>query len=50
MIDFIIQKLTELQIKQFEEDKKNGSPIYVKKINAYKDLIKFFKEEIKNIE
>ncbi len=48
MIDFIIQKLTELQIKQYEEDKKNGSPIYIKKVNAYKDLIKFFKNEMKD--
>lgn len=43
MKDFIIEKLTELIIKQDELDKKNGVE-YIKKVNAYRDLIRFVKE------
>lgn len=43
MKDFIIDKLTELIIDQDEEDKKKGIA-YIKKIDAYRDLIKFIKE------
>lgn len=42
--EFIIQKLTELYIKQDIQDKKKGKTTYVKKSSCYKDLIKFFKE------
>lgn len=41
--DFIIEKLTELLIKQSIEDKNKGTA-YIKKIDVYKDLIKFIKE------
>ena len=43
MKDFIIDKLTELIIQQDEEDKEKGIA-YIKKIDAYRDLIKFIKE------
>lgn len=48
MNDFIIQKLTELYIKQYEQDKETNSPVYVKKTEIYKDLIQWFKEYGKN--
>ena len=44
MKEYIIEKLTELLIKQDLKDKKKGSITYVKKTQAYRDLIKFFKE------
>ena len=37
-------KLTELLIKQEFEDRKKGKATYVKKTQAYKDLIKLIKE------
>jgi hypothetical protein len=43
MKDFIIEKLTELIIKQDELDKKNGVE-YIKKVDTYRDLIRFVKE------
>ena len=43
MKEFFIEKLTELIIKQDEIDKKNG-PEYIKKIDAYRDLINFIKK------
>lgn len=43
MKDIIIEKLTELLIKQDMEDKKKGKTTYIKKIDCYKDLISFFK-------
>lgn len=46
MNDFIIKKLTELLIKQSFEDKSKGKESYVKKTTIYKDLIKFFKNEM----
>jgi hypothetical protein len=42
--EYVIEKLTELLIKQDFEDKKKGKETYVKKTTAYKDLIKFIKE------
>lgn len=45
MNDYIINKLTELLIKQDFQDKKKGKETYVKKTTIYKDLIKFFKNE-----
>lgn len=47
MIDFIIDKLNELLIKQEFIDRQKGKQTYVKKTQCYKDLIKFFKN-IKN--
>jgi len=44
--DYIIQKLTELLIKQDIKDKKAGKTTYVKKTRIYKDFIKFIKKEI----
>ena len=43
MIDYAIEKLTELLIKQEYEDKKKGKETYVKKTRAYLDLIKLLK-------
>ena len=43
MIDYTIGKLTELMIKQTIEDKKRGKVAYIKKQDAYRDLIKLFK-------
>lgn len=42
--EYIIDKLTELLIKQDFEDKKKGKATYVKKTRAYKDLIKLVKD------
>lgn len=44
MKEFIIDKLTELMIKQDFEDRKNKKATYIKKVDAYRDLIKFFKK------
>lgn len=43
MIDYTIEKLTKLLIRQDIEDKKNGTA-YIKKVDVYRDLIRFFKE------
>ena len=40
----IISKLTELLIKADFEEKVTKRSLYVKKTRAYKDLIKWFKE------
>ena len=42
----IIDKLTELLIKQDFIDRQKGKDTYVKKTRIYKDLIKWFKEEV----
>lgn len=44
IIDFAIDKLNELLIKQEFEDRKKKSQTYVKKTRCYKDLIKLLKE------
>lgn len=44
MKDYIVEKLTKLMIRQDLEDKKNNKITYIKKVDAYKDLIKFFKK------
>ena len=44
MKEYVIEKLTELLIKQDFEDKKKGKVTYVKKTQAFKDLIKLLKE------
>ena len=43
MIDYAIEKLTELLIKIDFEEKKNNKIIYVRKSQAYRDLIKLLK-------
>ena len=42
--EYIIEKLTKLMIKQSMEDRQNKKETYIRKVDAYKDLIKFFKE------
>ena len=44
LIDFAIEKLNELLIKQEFEDRKKKSKTYVKKTRCYKDLIKLLKD------
>ena len=44
LIDFAIEKLTELLIKQEFEDRKNKHQTYVKKTRCYKDLVSLLKE------
>lgn len=44
LIDFAIYKLTELKIKNDFEDKKRGKVRYIKKGQAYQDLINLLKE------
>ena len=44
MIDYAIEKLTELYIKQTFKDKQKGKDTYVKKTRAYLDLIQLLKE------
>lgn len=44
MIDYAIEKLTALLIKQDFEDRENKGVAYVKKVDCYKDLIKLLKE------
>ena len=46
--DFIIEKFTELLIKQDMKDKMSGKTTYVKKTEIYKNLIQWFKEYGKN--
>lgn len=44
MKEYIVEKLTKLMIRQDLEDKKNNKITYIKKVDAYRDLIKFFKK------
>lgn len=44
LIEFAIEKLTELLIKQEFEDRNKKSQTYVKKTRCYKDLINLLKE------
>ncbi len=44
MIDYAIDKLTELKIKAEFEDRKRGKKRYVSKTSAYDDLIKLLKK------
>lgn len=43
LIDFTIEKLTELLIKQEFEDRKNKKQVYVRKTRCYRDLIKLLR-------
>lgn len=43
LIDFTLGKLTELKIKAHLEDRKRGKVRYVKKTQAYQDLIDLLK-------
>lgn len=49
LIDYSIDKLTELLIKQTFEDKKKNKVTYIKKTDAYKDLIKLLKDMRKEL-
>lgn len=42
--DYIVEELTKLMIKQSLEDRQNKKETYIRKVDAYKDLIRFFKE------
>lgn len=44
LIEFAIEKLTYLLIEADFEDKRRGKTRYIKKTQAYKDLIKLLKE------
>ena len=44
MIDFVIDKLNELLIKQEFVDRQKGKQTYVKKTRAYKDIIKLLED------
>lgn len=44
LIDEAIYKLTELKIKAELEDRARGKVRYVKKVQAYQDLINLLKE------
>lgn len=44
MIDYAIDKLTELKIKAEFEDRKRGKKRYVSKTSAYNDLIKLLEK------
>jgi len=44
LIDYAIGKLTELKIKAHLEDRKRGKVRYVKKTQAYQDLINLLKD------
>lgn len=44
LIDYAIEKLTQLLIKADFDDKARGKVRYVKLTQAYKDLIKLLKE------
>lgn len=44
MIEYMIQKLNELLIKQEFEDRRIGKSAYIKKTQCYKDLINLFKK------
>lgn len=44
LIDYAIDKLTQLLIQQEFEDRKKKSQTYVKKTRCYKDLIKLLKD------
>ena len=41
---FALYKLTELSIKERFEEKQTGKVVYVKKTQAYQDLINLIKE------
>ena len=44
--NFIIEKLTELLIKQDLKDRQTGKKELISKVGAYQSLINFFKEII----
>lgn len=47
MEEFAINKLKQLLLKQEFEERKTGQKIYVKKTQAYKDLIKLLEDCMK---
>ena len=44
IIDYAIEKVTRLLIEADFEDKTRGKARYVKKVQAYKDIVKLLKE------
>jgi len=46
LIEYSIEKLTELLIKADLEDKARGKKRYVSKVSAFRDVIKILKEII----
>ena len=49
LIDFAIGKLIELQIIAHKEDKNRGKVRYVKKVQAYSDLIRLLNKIKKEV-
>lgn len=49
LIDFMIYKLTELLIKEHHQNRARGKVRYVKKTQAYQDLIDLLKQIVKGI-
>jgi hypothetical protein len=46
--EFAVEKLTQLLIQQDIKDKQLGKIEYISKVGAYKSLINFLKEVLKN--
>lgn len=46
--EFVIEKLTELLIKEEIKERQNKKQVYIKKTRVYKDLIKLFKDILLN--
>ena len=44
LIDYAIEKTTKLLIEADFEDKTRGKTRYVKKVQAYKDIVKLLKD------
>jgi len=44
MIEYAIDKLTELKIKAEFEDRQRGKKRYVSRVSAFRDVIKILKE------
>lgn len=44
LLEYIIEKLTELLIEQEFKDRAKGKTTYVKKTRCYKDLVKLLKD------
>lgn len=49
LIDYAIEKLTKLLIEAHFEDETRGKIRYVKKVQAYKDLVKLLKDIKKEV-
>lgn len=47
LMDYAIEKLTQLKIQTEFEDRQRGKKRYVSKVSAYSDVIKILKEVIR---